>query len=109
MNQHQAGETRSKKANARLHNWSIVNVDPSGYSAPEQCTRVLRGKVSGHHRYREMKTILTSAICKVNGRTITTLTGSVYELVGDPEPGYVEYLESIGRTYDTENPIREIR
>lgn len=92
----------------KLTQWAVVYLTGKGdgYRPPETCARVLKGIVQGHPKMRDGREILTSIIAQVNGRTINTISGSTYELVGDPEPGYLEYLGSIGKEYDAENPIK---
>jgi len=36
---------------------------------------------------------------------MTTQSGSVYVLTGDPDPEYMEYLEIIGKSMDPDNPV----
>jgi len=53
----------------------------------------------------EVKPISTSSIQKVNGRTITTISGSIYTLVGEPNELFLDFLKSKGLTYDSERPL----
>lgn len=103
MSQHEQKQTASP---VKLSDWSVVSLDPSGYSAPEACVRVLRGAVRGHRRFQDGHRVLTSRIIAVSGRMITTSSGSSYELVGDPDLQYLEYLDSIGMRYNAEEPIK---
>jgi len=95
----------------QLTEWSVGHVSgkSDAYRAPEQGGLVLRGRAQGHPKHRDGRRVMTSHIVKVNGRTITTVSGSVYELVGDPEPQYLEFLESIGKKYDRDNPIKVVK
>lgn len=95
-----------------IENWS-VKADP--YSAPEVASAYLCGvcpeRVADKSRAKvpgtSHKMITTSRIVRSEGRLVTTKSGSVYEL-GTVDPGYVEYLRSIGRTLDEANPVKVI-
>lgn len=51
----------------------------------------------------------TSLIKSVKGRTVTTISGSTYQLVGDPEVSYKEGLIRSGFAYNDEEPLASIR
>lgn len=53
----------------------------------------------------EEKGIFTSAIAKVNGRTITTKSGSIYTLVGPPNKHFMEHLAERGMEYNDAAPL----
>lgn len=95
---------------ARLENWSVIGPqDP--YTPPEIASKHLCGEVYGHpdpYHY-DRKLITTSKIVKVEGRTITTLTGTVYTL-GNVDPKYAKYVrEDLGYELDFDNPIRLLK
>ena len=71
----------------RLEDWSIQR---GLYKAPEQGGR-LAGYVYGHPTRSDGQHILTSTVVTVNhdAETITTYSGSVYEL-GEVDPMYEE-------------------
>ena len=48
--------------------------------------------------------VITSTIERIDGKNITTFSGNVYTLM-DPDPDYLEYLESNGIAYDDNCPI----
>jgi len=75
-----------------IKNWCMVFTGDV-YLAPELRRLQVRGKVYGHtkSRFPDGKTIVTSNIKSINGRVVTTSSGSVYELL-DPDPKYVEWL-----------------
>ena len=84
----------------KLNEWSVVNIDP--YTAPEVGI-CLVGRLDGGARVK------TSIIAKVDGRLITTATGSVYELL-EPDPKWLEFLKEHDIKPPTkEQPIRTIR
>lgn len=80
-----------------LHRWSVIG---DSYKAPE--AGVLR--LSGF-RDQDEKKVTTSVIVEVNGREVTTYSGSVY-ILEDIDSDYLEFLDKTGETYDPENPIR---
>ena len=79
-----------------LHSWSL-GVDDDGFTAPEAQCRYLVGE-------RDGKTIQTSAIVDVDGKTVYT-RNSVYILM-DPHPEYVAWMKEKKFAYDPEQPIR---
>jgi len=98
----------------QLKNWAVVgNMDP--YLPPE-CRKIsLMGEIYGRGKrefdgkeFPDGKAVYTSSIKEVNGRMITTRSGSTYELVGDPNVEYLEFLKDTGRVYDPVNPIKVI-
>lgn len=80
-----------------LTNWSTVGDD---YTAPEVSKLYLSGL-----RVEDGRTVTTSAVVSVNGREITTYSGSVY-ILEDISPDYLQFLDKIGVTYDPVNPIK---
>ena len=79
-----------------LHRWSVV-ADP--YQAPEIQEKRLIG-----HRDQQPKAIRTGPVVKINGREITTWSGSVY-ILEDIDPEYRTWLEENNFCYDPENPL----
>lgn len=92
----------------QLRNWSVV-IRPSRSNPYKEPRIRLGGLVSGHKDHYDGKDIVTSKIATVNGRFVTVESGNVYELVGDPEPAYLDYLRSTGKAYDAVNPITLIK
>lgn len=83
-----------------LHRWSVVS-DDNPYKAPEQN----RIRLSGF-RNQDEKKVTTSVIVSVNGREVTTYSGSIY-ILEDVDPDYLKYLDGLGKTFDPENPIKQ--
>lgn len=83
-------------ATYHLHRWSVSG---DAYQAPEIASKYLCG-----YRDQEEKPIRSSAITKIDGRTITTYSGSVY-ILEDIDPEYRQWLEDNEIAYDPENPI----
>lgn len=83
----------------RIEKWS-VGVDGDGYRAPELCGQVLHGEAN--HPRLGPGPVRTSRIKKVDGRTVTTSSGSVYEL-GEPHPDYLAKFPAAGHP---SNPIK---
>jgi len=85
-----------------LHKWSVmIGCDP--FTAPE-----LRAKRLTGYRDDDPREVITSPIQTIEGRTITTLSGSVYVLE-DPDPEYLLWMAENGYQYDPENPIKDKR
>lgn len=91
----------------RIENWSVCESQVDAYTAPEHRARRLRGNVFDHPRHKDGEKIVTSGIVEVDGRTIKTSSGNTYVL-GQPEPEYVSYCQSIGKPIDEANPIKVI-
>ncbi len=91
----------------KIENWS-VNTEDDGYTPPEQSVPRLHGKIQDHPRFDADQNVVTSAIVNVNGRIVTTSSGSMYEL-GSPNPEYVEWCRENSVHVPTEDePIRII-
>jgi hypothetical protein len=84
-------------ATHHLYRWSVIG-DP--YHAPEAPRLRLAG-----YRDKDAKRVHTSVIVEVNGREITTYSGSVY-ILEDIDPDYLKFLDETGDVYDPDNPIR---
>jgi hypothetical protein len=82
-----------------LHRWSVVG-DVSPYKAPEQNVVRLSG-----FRNQDSRRVTTTAIVAVDGREITTYSGSTY-ILEDIDPDYLKHLDDIGEVYNFDNPIR---
>lgn len=70
-----------------MENWAVVE-DYDPYKAPEDRKARLQGTVYGHPKHDDGKVLVTSSIQKIDlvNRTVTTMSGSVYELGAvDPE------------------------
>lgn len=88
----------------KLDNWACVSASDDPYKSPEASGLALKGQVVDHPRFDDGKLIRTSRVIKATGRTVVTISGSVYEL-GDPEPGYVAWLKEQGLTFNPDHPI----
>jgi hypothetical protein len=82
-----------------LHRWSVVN-DTDPYKAPEQNAVRLSG-----FRNQDSRRVTTSVIISVDGREVTTYSGSTY-ILEDIDPDYLKHLDDIGEIYNPDNPIR---
>lgn len=99
----------------KLENWSVVDVPNSPYVPPECKRKCLQGTCPERARevyYKlppeiQKDTILTSPIHEIQGKRITTRSGSVY-ILGEVDPNYVEFLHALGKELDLENPIKRI-
>lgn len=69
----------------------------------------LGGKVYGREpRFPDGKEVITSRIVDVEGRKITTRSGSVYLLEGPPSEDYMVFLKKNGLEYDEDFPIKMV-
>ena len=92
----------------RIEQWGLGSDEDDVYRAPETRRHCLRGVIYGHHRKPDGSSVQTSPVVSVNGREVTTKSGTIY-LLGEPHPDYVEYLRGIGRSIDPEQPIKVVR
>jgi hypothetical protein len=83
----------------RLHRWSVTQYSDDPYLAPEQQCASLLGTRDTDGRF-----VKTSPVVKVEGKQITTRSGSVY-ILEDMDPDFRLWLEEEGIEYDPENPI----
>ena len=98
-----------------LENWSVVDSPCDPYIPPECKTKRLMGHCPERAREVYYKTpreiqkdeITTSPIAKIEGKRITTKSGTVYVL-GQVNPDYVSFLKTLGKELDQENPIKWI-
>ena len=98
------GRIRSEMINVKLKDWGIIKEQHS-FRAPESIPIKLNGAVYGHPIKEDGKRVVTSAILEVDGRTITTESGTIYELVGEPSDKYLKYLEENSIKMDSDNPV----
>ena len=68
----------------------------------------LVGEVEGHPTRPDGRRITTNYVDTVDGRFITTASGSVYELM-DVDPEYKKYLDEHRPAWDPENPIKLLK
>ena len=92
-----------------LKNW-IVSV-PSPYVPPEnRGAPTVKGVLQ--ENYRDFKIgdcITSSAIVKIEGRKLTTQSGSVYVLDGDPHPNYLKFCKDNLIVVDLDDPLKVYR
>lgn len=88
-----------------LQNWFVRyrHLDDF-YRAPELNYKVLAGDVYRHPRFPDGHPVKTSAIVGVNGRLITTKSGTVYKL-GRIQREYRMWLRKEGITYNPRRPV----
>lgn len=67
------------------------------------------GEVTGHALHRDGKRITTSPIIRFEGREFWTASGSHYVLEGEPLPKHMVWQVRSGSTYDSDNPLKELR
>jgi hypothetical protein len=96
----------------KLNNWSTTFFESNPYQAPETKRLCLQGFVTSHPRLDpegvlSHKKILTSPIVRIEGRTVTTLSGSSYEL-GNIDPSFRAWLRENRPEWDHRNPITSL-
>lgn len=84
-----------------LHNWCVTR---DLWQAPE----VGGQRLKGYRNDEKLHRVITSPIVKVEGRNITTQSGSVYVLQ-EIDPDYLKWMQDNGIAYDPENPIKDRR
>lgn len=89
----------------KLNFWSVIQKSWDGYTAPEFIPSHLQGVVEGHPAHKDGTIVTTSAIKRVEGRTVTTSSGSTY-ILGEPDPKYIAYLIEKGKAIpDNDYPL----
>lgn len=76
----------------RIDNWVVVNRGNDTYTAPELQTTQLQGTVTGHPRFHDGESIITSSVVAVirtndGGFLIVSHSGTHYRL-GQAHPDY---------------------
>lgn len=89
-----------------LHEWSVNHDLKAIYQPPELRTPFLSGKCK-RYEGRGLEFISTSYIKKVEGRVVTTFSGSQYLLM-EPAEDYVTYCLEKG-CHDPRNKIEPIK
>lgn len=90
-----------------LDDWAVVYGSQDPYCPPEMCGVVLVGRVTGHPNKPDGVYVQTSNVVGVDGRNISTESGTVYRL-GDPSDSYRAWLDENRPQWDPENPIKKI-
>lgn len=85
-----------------LHNWSTTRVNI--YRSPEIEPVSLVGDVYGHPTRPDGRNVTTSQVKTVDGRIITTRSGSLYRL-GRINPAFRKWLREHRPKWDWRNPI----
>ena len=88
-----------------LENWSVCYGNDDPFQPPELRGIRLHGMRVGDP---DQRPVLTSYVDNIEGRRITTQSGSVYVL-GAPKPEYLQWMTEHGIVYDPENPIKDRR
>ncbi len=93
----------------KIENWCVVNHQADNYKAPEQTVICLHGTAINHPARPDKPRwkCRTSAIIDVDGKTVHTKSGSIYEL-GKPDKEYLLWMRENGIEYNSENPIKII-
>jgi hypothetical protein len=91
----------------RIEEWSTNTYGKDSYMAPELCFICLHGTIYNHPTKPDGSRVRTSRIIKADGNIINT-ENTEYEL-GKPDPEFIKWLNSQGRTFDPKNPIKFIK
>lgn len=93
-----------------LENWSIT-IQPNPYMAPEQCAKLMQGKVYGRSPEFEDGTFITTTriitVFEDNGACVLTSSGSVYKLGSvdvEYEKAFPDALNRLITSYKTYKP-----
>ena len=90
----------------KLEQWSVIGPEvPSVYDPPEMRSRYLTGRVYNHPSIEDGRAIQTSKIRSSEGRFVTTVTGTLYEL-GAPSEDWLDWLENNGLRLDSVEPVK---
>lgn len=94
----------------KIENWSVICLNMlegvNVYLPPEAYKLQLQGNVYGHPNFPDGDYLHTSNIVKVEGRTVTTHSGNVYEL-GKIDSSYYDWCVANNRHVPTdEEPIK---
>lgn len=88
-----------------LRDWAVRPGSDNAFLAPELGGIRLSGLAYGHPRFAAGHAVTTSQVIAVDGRRVTTESGRVYLLEGEPEAAYLAWLAEQGRAYNAERPI----
>jgi hypothetical protein len=94
-----------------LFNWSIeqINTGDIRYQAPELHKIGIQGKIYNHPKFKDNTEILTTYIIHVDGKIITTMSGTKYYIEGPPSKDYQYYCNKHKIVIDENNPIKLIK
>lgn len=100
------------KEKRMIEDWYVSVSEADAYQPPENQRQCLTGVVAKHKSIRDGVVrdnvrVTTSYIVDVDGKEVTTRSGSVYTL-GKIQHEYREYLREIRPDWDEENPITMI-
>lgn len=86
-----------------LEEWFCTVSTNDIHIPPEINLIVLVGVVYNHPKYEDGTPIKTSVIKESNGKYVKTINTTYY--LGNPDPNYLDWLDRVGLTYDSENPV----
>lgn len=92
-----------------IRSWTVSIHSNHAFTAPECRGNPSLGgipdiDVLGNENVEKRK-ILTSSIASYKGRTVTTESGSVYVLTGEPNQHFLDFIKDKGLKYDKRAPI----
>ena len=98
-------EKEKKKRNPLLDHWSVTLSEPGPYDDPERIRVRLEGGIQGHPnpRFTDGEVIQSSELIALDVAQKTAKTKhTTYEL-GEVDPTFLEYVESIGKKLEDYN------
>lgn len=87
-----------------LEKWEVWAFGADPANLPNAIGCKLTGVVTGHPRKPDGEEVVTTRIVKVEGRLITTKSGTVYRL-GAPSLEYRDHLRVVRPDWDPEDPL----
>ena len=87
-----------------LQDWEVRMRSTDPYCPPECNYNCLSGFPHGHPTKDQQRKVITSGLAKVEGRMVTTKSGTVYQL-GRINPKYRAWLKEKGIAYNPAQPI----
>jgi len=91
----------------KMTNWQLVGLGDH-YTPPECREPRLHGEIDKHPRLQVTehdKIVTTGPIAMVAGRYVRTVSGSLYELVGEPMPQFLDWMAKEGYEYNARFPF----
>jgi hypothetical protein len=90
----------------KIKNWEMGGKYDPAFTAPEAQEYLIRGEIYNHPDFEDGESVRTASIKSVDGKIITTNSGSEYELE-NPSEEYVMWCQGAGCHIPTEDePIK---
>ena len=86
-----------------LYDWAL-ETHPNDHYVPPECKRGI--SLSGYTHKEDKHRLITSYVVTIDGRNITTRSGSHYKAVGPARKDYLNWLKSKVYKYDSMDPFK---